>query len=75
MPKNFIINLYLALWRVLVIDKCGSLTLAAAKHTPPQKNKAKLSRMSLAHHLQRREITLHIFLILMGIPQKFLSAC
>lgn len=41
MPKNFIINLYLALWRVLVIDKCGSLTLAAAKHTPPQKNKAK----------------------------------
>ena len=28
MPKNFIINLYLALWRVLVIDKWARLRLA-----------------------------------------------
>ena len=32
-------NLKLALWRVLVIDKCAALARAAAKHTPRNGNK------------------------------------
>ena len=52
MPKNFIINLYLALWRVLVIDKCGSATprLSSSRRRQTDK-KTKLGRASKRHPL------------------------
>ncbi len=41
--RKIALKFYLAPWRVLVIDKCGALTRAAAKHTP-QKTKQRNDR-------------------------------